>query len=92
MADNDPKKKPTQEEMDTLLALQVISGLLTVVGEATAASMRIFAVLERAHTEDRDITDEEMADAVGARNKAESAFREAVDRLERQRELGPETA
>jgi hypothetical protein len=54
--------------------------------------MRIFSVLERAHTEQRDLSDQEMSEAIGARNKAESAFQEAINRIQNQRELGPETA
>jgi hypothetical protein len=44
------------------IALQIISGLLTVIGQASTQLQAVNAILTKAQAEGRDITDAELAE------------------------------
>jgi hypothetical protein len=47
---------------NTLIALKIISGFLTVIGQASTHLQAAYAILTKAQSEGRDITDAELAE------------------------------
>lgn len=67
--------------MDAVAVLQALTGLLTLVGQASEAAIRITSVLQRAQLEGRDLTDDELNDAIAIREDAEQNLLAALDKM-----------
>lgn len=57
--------------VNVLLVLEALSAVLALTGKATEAAKQISDLLATAHNENRDLTAEEVAQAMAARNAIE---------------------
>lgn len=57
-----------------LIALEALNGLLVAVGSAGPAISTIQGILGQAHAEGRDLTDQEVQQAIDARKAAEATL------------------
>lgn len=63
----------------TLKAVSAAADILTAISELTARLQLVNALLQKAHSEGRDITDEELASVAGMDDAAKARLQKAID-------------